>query len=1049
MKIGIYISTLFCMLISLNILANNDEATAACPNIAMSGTNVTCYGNSNGTAQVAISNGSGNYSISWSNGANVNSINGLPVGTYTVNVLDNVSGCTVVGAFVVGSPDPIAVTETITHVNCFGNSTGAINTTVIGGNGGYNYTWINSGGVTVSTNQNLTGALAGTYTLNISDANGCTFNRIYSITQPAEALNSSAVVTNASCFGAATGAIDIDVWGGTPSYTYSWTSGQSTQDVSGLTSGNYTVTITDFRGCVRTVPFSISQPAVLTGTVATSSVLCHGDPTGSLTVTPAGGTTPYSYSWQNSTTLFAANTPNLMNVVADNYQVTVTDANGCVYVDNATVNQPSKLTLSYTYENVSCYGGTDGWIDLTVLGGSPTYDYVWENASNVVVGTSQDLVNIPSGIYDVLVTDINGCTETVVQEISQPLSPITVTENVVHVKCYGDNTGEIDLDVVGGTPPYDYNWTTGQTTDHITGLIAMTYNYIVVDSKLCVSANSVVVTQPAQPLTVTSVITDVNCFGESNGTIDLTVSGGTTPYVYEWENSSYLLSNTNQDLINYPADNYTYTVTDENDCVETATLVINQPALMESDIVGVNILCHGQNTGSVDLSVTGGVLPYTYLWNNGPISQDQSSLYAGFYEVQIWDDHNCLLVDNIILTEPLDSLSFSFEVEDVRCNAGEDGSIDLSIEGGTSPYFYDWSSGGTLPTATNLTAGFFTFLVTDNNGCTLSDSIYVDEPDALVLNEDITVVTCYGLSDGIIDISPTGGTLPYSYTWYNSSFVLSTQEEDLVDFPADVYQLEVIDSNNCFYEMFVELEQPDLLVIEYTSNVVSCFDGSDANIFVTITGGNPTYNTNWSNGATTEDLLNIPADVYQLTVTDQKNCTDSITVDISEPEPITMTFDVEEVTCIDQHNGIAYAFPEGGNGGYLYNWSNGASSYMNDGLSHQTYSVTVVDVLGCTGTDEVLIPRSDIGCIDPVTAFSPNGDNYNDTWVIDNMYLYPEAEVQIFNRWGNLVHKINGVYEPWSGLINGADAPSDVYYYIINLNTEDREPLVGNITIVR
>ena len=182
---------------------------------------------------------------------------------------------------------------------------------------------------------------------------------------------------------------------------------------------------------------------------------------------------------------------------------------------------------------------------------------------------------------------------------------------------------------------------------------------------------------------------------------------------------------------------------------------------------------------------------------------------------------------------------------------------------------------------------------------------------------------------------------------------------------------------------------------------------------------------------------------------DTKGCEDSIIVDISEPAAITVSFDFTEVTCIDNLDGTATAYPAGGNGGYFYEWSNGETSSFNENLLNQYYSVLITDVLGCNGTDSVFITKNLEGCIEPVNAFSPNDDNYNDTWVIDNMDLYPDANVQIFNRWGNIVHEQTGLYEPWDGFVRGAPAPSELYYWIINLNFPDREVLKGNITIVR
>jgi len=184
-------------------------------------------------------------------------------------------------------------------------------------------------------------------------------------------------------------------------------------------------------------------------------------------------------------------------------------------------------------------------------------------------------------------------------------------------------------------------------------------------------------------------------------------------------------------------------------------------------------------------------------------------------------------------------------------------------------------------------------------------------------------------------------------------------------------------------------------------------------------------------------------------VTDTKGCLDSASIEVTQPDSLVVNFDHDPVSCIDQFDGVAYAHPEGGNGGYMYDWSNGATTSVNTGLISDSYTLTVTDLLGCTVYDSVFVTSNDGPCLTPVSAFSPNMDNYNDTWVIDNMYLYPQLEMKVFNKWGNVVHKQSGEYEPWDGSINGVQAPSETYYYIIHLNYEDRESVRGNITIIR
>lgn len=1050
-KILLLLTALYCQ----NVFAIEGiiSPPPACPTIQTSGVDVSCDGSTNGQATVTIVVGSsGPYTYTWSQGTvqsgfiTSSTITNLSVGTYTVNVKDETTGCVVVGAVVVDAPDPIAVSGVITTVGCYGTATGAVNVSVTGGTPGYTFNWA---GPTTSNSEDLINAFAGNYTLTITDLKSCVKTANYTITQPLEALNYSYVVSNADCNGTATGDIDLTVWGGTTPYSYSWSTGSLSQDLTNITMGTYNVLVTDARSCTFTTNISVSQPPVLTGTLTTTDVNCYGDATGSLNFSPVGGTPGYTYQWSNSTSLFSETGANLFNVVADDYTVIITDANGCTSSANGTVGQPPLLALSTTAVNVNCYGGSDGSVDLTVTGGTSPFNYTWTNSLGSTVSSSQDLSAIPASIYTVVVTDNLGCTKTISQEVTQPNSPIAVQEEITNVLCFGMSTGVIDLTVTGGTAPYSYNWSNSFTTEDLINVPAGNYSYTVTDDNGCTYSNSVFISQPAQALNVTNTITDVNCFGESNGGIDLTVTGGTTPYSYSWANSTYLLSNTTQDLTNIPADVYNFEVIDANGCNFTDVLTVTEPPLLVTSVTGVNILCKGGNNGSVDLTVAGGTPNYIYSWNTGDVTEDLSTLIAGYYEVTVTDDHGCTSISSITLTEPEDSLDFSYVVENVKCNDGTDGSIELTITGGTTPYSYDWSNGSTSSSISSLTSGYYTFLVTDFNGCLIGDSIFVDQPAPLTLNEVITPVTCFGLSDGIIDITPVGGTAPFDYAWFNSTFALATQTEDLTGFPADVYQVEIIDSNGCFYEMFFEIVEPEILAIDYTFTIVSCPGGSDGTISVDITGGNPAYTTTWSNGATTEDLTGLIAGIYSLTVIDTKNCTDSITVEITEPDTMKMTFDVVPISCIDQHDGTALVLPTGGNGGYSYLWSNGATTALIENLYNQYYYITVTDILGCSANDSVYIPKNEIPCVDPVNAFSPNFDDYNDTWEINNMDLYPEAEMQIFNKWGNLIHTQKGVYEPWDGYVNNQPLPSETYYYILNLNFEDRKPLVGNITIVR
>lgn len=1045
-KLAFYLSVLFY---SIGTVFGSENPPIGCPTIQVTGSPVSCYSGTNGSVNLAITSGSGNYTITWSTGdVNVTTLSSKPAGTYTVNVKDNVSGCTVFGSYVVNQPSAIVLSHTVTNLNCKGVNTGQIDLTVSGGIAPYTYDWNNDGpGFTL--NQDLTSIPAGSYNVTVKDNNGCLMPRSMVVTEPAEALQSSATSVNVSCFATSTGSIDLTAWGGTFPYTYVWSTGANSQDISNLSANNYSCLITDFKGCTRTQNVTITQPTAVSASVFPTAVLCNGGSTGSISSNVSGGTPPYNYSWQNSTNLFSTNSSTLSNVEADNYQLTVTDSKGCTTTASGIITEPSKLVLSATSVNVSCNGGTDGSINLLPSGGISPYTFSWTNNVPTLVSVNEDLTNIPAQTYTVIVTDNNGCTETLTRTITEPLLPLTATHTSVNVNCFGNSTGSIDVTPVGGTSPLSFSWTNGATTEDVNNLSANTYGYTITDFKNCSFSGTVVITQPLAPLTSAEVLTNVNCFGESNGAIDFSVFGGTSPYTYAWENSTYLMSNTTQDLTNIPQDAYQVTVTDAKGCILVDNFVITEPPLLTSTISGVDILCFSGTNGSIDLEVAGGTPGYTYSWSNGSSTQDLTNLGVGTYSVDIFDTHNCFTSNEITLTGPADSLTYEFEVEHVKCNNGFDGELTVMINGGTVPYTYLWSNGATTFSAENLIAGDYGFLITDANGCLLSDTLTVTQPDPIVMNEVITPVTCFELSNGVIDISPVGGTAPYQYTWFNSEFALSTQTQDLVNFPSDTFQLEMTDTNGCFYEMFWFIPQPQLLDASFTSDNVNCAGGSDGSILVDVVGGNGSNVFAWSNGATTEDIINVPIGIYDFMVTDSKGCQDSLSVQIFEPEPVGASFLVVPVKCKDQYNGELTAYGNGGTGNYTYTWGIGSTDQYINGLATDNYTIHIEDVLGCSIDTFAFVPKLNEFCIYPPNTFTPNGDDYNDTWVIDNIEVYPDLHFQLFNKWGNLVYESKGLYQPWDGKVGGVTVPSDTYYYLLYLNNADQDKIDGSIIVIR
>ncbi len=571
--------------------------------------------------------------------------------------------------------------------------------------------------------------------------------------------------TNVSCNGANDGSINLTVTGGADcalAYTFNWSNGATTEDVSNLTAGNYSVTITDANGCSTSSSFTLTEPALLvsSGVAATyvcgTNVSCNGANDGSINLTVTGGAdcVAYTFNWSNGAT-----TEDVSNLTAGNYSVTITDANGCSTSSSFTLTEPALLVSSgvaATYvcgTNVSCNGANDGSINLTVTGGADcvAYTFNWSNGA-----TTEDVSNLTAGNYSVTITDANGCSTSSSFTLTEPA--LLVSSGVAatyvcgtNVSCNGANDGSINLTVAGGADcvAYTFNWSNGATTEDVSNLTAGNYSVTITDANGCSTSSSFTLTEPA--LLVSSGVaatyvcgTNVSCNGANDGSINLTVTGGAdcVAYTFNWSNGA-----TTEDVSNLRAGTYSVTVTDANGCSTSSSFTLTEPAQLLSSgvaatyVCGTNVSCAGSNDGSINLTVTGGAscTAYTYLWSNGATTEDVSNLTAGNYSVTITDANGCSTTSNFTLTEP-DELrvrsitSATFECGyNISCNGASDGSIDLTPEGGATcvAYTYNWSNGATTEDLSGLTAGTYSVTITDANGCSTTASITLTEPALL------------------------------------------------------------------------------------------------------------------------------------------------------------------------------------------------------------------------------------------------------------------------------------------------------------------------------
>lgn len=745
-------------------------------------TNASCFGYTNGGTTVNVSGGTPSYTYSWNPSGQTTSIaTNLSAGTYTVTVTD-IHACSQIDTITITSPLPLTHSfSPTTNVSCFGFTNGSTTVSVSGGTPAYAYSWNPSG----QTNATATGLSAGTYTVTITDLHSCSQTDSITITSPALLTHSFPPNTNASCFGYNDGSATVNVLGGTPAYTYLWSDAQITQTATGLAAGTYSIVVTDAHGCSFLDSALITAPPPLIHSFSgLANVDCFGNPTGAATINMSGGTPGYSYSW-NSIPL--QTTATASTLYAGVFKITATDAHGCSLLDSVMITTPTGLgVFSPEITNVRCFGDSTGSASITPFGGTPGYNYLWTPTNQITsIGTG-----LPIGIYTITITDNNGCIIHTLAQITEP-PLLTATSNKTNILCSGDSTGTAAIIVAGGSAPYTYLWSpNAETTATITGISAGSYSVQVTDSLGCPLSSSFLLTQPLAPISVISSFVDVLCNPDTSGSATVTVTGGTPGYVYLWNNGQ-----AGTTISNLPAGNFSVMITDVNGCRDSSVFTITQPPLLSFTSSHVNILCFGDSTGSAAVSVTGGVLPYTYSWN--PVAANipvLNGLPAGIDTVLITDANGCKLSHSFILTQPALPLSISSSFVNILCNPGGNGSASIVVTGGTPSYHYLWNNGQTTTSISNLPAGNYSVMVTDTNGCLDSSTILITQPPLFTTAISPDTVICSGMSL-TESISASGGTPGYSYLWMPGGETTST----IITTPVFniTYTVQVSDGNGC------------------------------------------------------------------------------------------------------------------------------------------------------------------------------------------------------------------------------------------------------------
>ncbi|MES2139546.1 MAG: PKD domain-containing protein [Bacteroidota bacterium] len=924
----------------------------------------TCDYLNNGSATAFATGGTSGYTYLWQpGGQTTGTASNLSSGTYTLTTTD-FKACTATSIVTISQPTPLTVSFiNQTNVTCFGGNTGSITASATGGNPSYSYSWM-PGSLNSASIANL---LAGTYSVTVTDNFGCQVLNNVTITQPFFPLAVSVSSTPASCNGGANGSISSFPSGGSGPYSYNWMPGNfNGQNILNVPGGNYTVTITDLKGCKVTNSVTVGQPSSMVLTTSTVNSSCSL-PNGQTSVSVAGGIGTYTYLWSPSGGTNSTATGLLSGI----YLVSVSDGNNCTASKYVNLNDNSGPTVSiFSSSNVSCNGGNDGSATVGVSSGTGPFTYSWAPSG----GTNATANGLTAGTYTVTVTDLIGCQSlaTTSPAITEP-SAIAITLTTTDVGCFGGSNGTATASATGGTGSFSYQWlpmgTMGAT---ISTLSATTYTLQVSDVNNCIKTQAFTIGQPTALSASISSFTNVTCFNGNNGTATASVSGGLPFYNYNWLPGG---GNGPTGTV-MSAGNYTVNITDSKGCTTSAPVTISQPSqALAATSTPVAASCYGGNTGSATINPTGGTSTYSYQWSpSGGTGQTASSLTAGNYFVLVTDLLGCQTNVSLAISQPA---QITGTLVSINPSCGlSNGAIYSQTSGGIGPYTYLWLPGSSTSSVLNAVApGTYTLQITDSKTCTNSFMINLTNiagPSVVIASK--TDVSCFAGNNGTAAISISQGTSPFYISWspYGGNNLSASS------LTTGTYSVNITDALGCTTSTSTTINQPNPLIISASGQSnVSCFGGNNGSITVASTGGTPTYNYSWlpiTSSSTT--VNNLAAGTYTVTATDIRNCPASISINITQPILLSASVgSAVNTTCFNGSDGSATATATGGTLPYSYSWSTTPNQTTSTAINLSsgtgagiTYTVTITDGLGCVNTNTVLITHP----TQVVTVASPN-----------------------------------------------------------------------------
>ncbi|MFA8433643.1 MAG: T9SS type B sorting domain-containing protein [Marinifilaceae bacterium] len=961
--------------------------------LEVSGKNLVCHNDGTGQVSVTVTNGYPDYVYTWTNadgqkvGEDEATLYGLEPGKYYVTVLDSKScqksaETEIFNAYALN----IDKVEKI-DVSCFGEAQGTIAITASGGNGAIRY-FLNDVEQTGST---IDALLADTYKIYVQDDNDCkTEAPDEIITQPDEILFDW-LASGLNCNGDGNGQIDPRVSGGVAPYSYQW-SGPSSFDskdskITGLSGGDYTLTVKDRNNCVVTKPYKLIEPdPLLINARMTKEVDCFGNKTGEIFVEADQGRLPYTFKVgdiSNKDGVFKG-------LPAGDYDIEVIDNGGCNQFEKVAVTQPNQLELMVDAAiEPGCIGERNGEIKVTAMQGKIGYSYSWIGP-NDYRSEEEDIDGLEAGLYQLKLRDRNDCeliTDIDLQKKPELQLGLRVKE---HVSAAGAEDGELIVEMVGGQPDYSFSCTGSngfsfnspanlkENIFKIENLEGGIYTVNLSDASGCNTiSGKVMIEEPGKLMAFISSVKNISCTGANDGQLKVSMSGS-DDYAISWSGPEGFTSSQSKIDALIPG-NYTVSVSSKGSTVKDNSEII-EPAALEAKVIATeNLTCNGNPSGVLELDISGGSSSYNVSWEgpNGFLSRATKliQLEAGGYAYTVKDANNCEVKGNASVVQP-DALKVDVTTVNISSAGLKDGSLSVSVSGGVPNYTYyitgpnnyskvlqDDDSGFFV--VNNLGHGLYRVEVVDANDCNWVQEFSVLEPGKMLAYvADITHLKCYGVNNGAINLTVENGSGDYTFRWTGPDYYTS-QLEDPVGLKAGLYEVEVIDNpTNEKQKVKVELTQPEKVQAEYVVKDISCNGNADGYINIFPQGGISGYTYNWVgkvSDPSEEDQKGLTAGTYEVVLTDANGCkSDAISIEVREPQPLAIGFSSMEPSCYGFDNGSINLNPENGTAPYRFSWNESGSiqQELNE-LKIGDYQFSVVDKNGCFEKGQVHLSQPD------------------------------------------------------------------------------------------